>query len=279
MDLNTVEAIISPPGREALRGFRPGDAYLAGGSALFSEPGPQLRRLFDLDAFGWPALVAGEDGLEIGATCTLAELSRITVPERWPALAIVLRCCQALRGSFKVWNVATVGGNLCTALPAGPMTSLTVALDGVCSLWAPDGSERAIGVDELVIGDANTSLEPGELLRSVWLPATALRARAVMRQRSLTPLGRSAALLIARLDDPADGGAFHLTVTAATPRPVRLEFADGLPDAEELADALDARLGPSDYFDDVHGTPRWRRHLTTLLAEQLRAELADGLPQ
>ena len=53
-----------------------------------------------------------------------------------------------------------------------------------------------------------------------------------------------------------------------------LWFADALPTAAELDDAIEARLGPEDYFDDPHGTPRWRRHLTRLLARELLAELA-----
>jgi CO/xanthine dehydrogenase FAD-binding subunit len=273
MDLNTVEAVVVPRGRDDLAGFGPGDAWLAGGSALFAEPNPGLRRLFDLQAFAWPSLVETDDGgLEIAATCTLVELSKIAVPERWPALHLALQCCQSLRGSFKVWNVGTVGGNLCAALPAGPMTSLTAGLDGVCTIWTPDGGERHVSVPDLVVGDGVTSLQPGELLRSITLPAHALGSRAAMRQASLLPIGRSAALIIGRVDPTS--GAFELTVTASVDRAVRLSFGDGLPSAGELATALEQRLAPDDYFDDLHGTPEWRRHLTLMLSEQIRAELA-----
>ncbi|MDQ8045624.1 MAG: FAD binding domain-containing protein [Patulibacter sp.] len=276
MDLNTVEAIVAPTDRAALADFGTGDAWLAGGSALFAEPNPHLRRLFDLTAFAWPALTrhAGGD-LEIAATCTLAELSRIAVPADAPALGLALRCCQSLRGSFKVWNVGTVGGNICAALPAGPMTSLTAGLDGRCTIWSADGAERQVTVPELVVGDGRTSLCAGELLRSITLPAHALAARATMRQASLLPLGRSAALLIGRIDPD---GTFHLTITASTPSAVQLRFADGLPSAADLVDAIDARLTSTDYFDDLHGTPAWRRHLTRTLAVEIRDELAAGAP-
>ena len=40
------------------------------------------------------------------------------------------------------------------------------------------------------------------------------------------------------------------------------------------AAALDERIPADDYVDDVHGLPAWRRHLTRLYAEQIRAELA-----
>lgn len=49
MDLNTVAAILDPRHREP---WLPGDAWLAGGTYLFSEPQPHLRRLVDLSRFG-----------------------------------------------------------------------------------------------------------------------------------------------------------------------------------------------------------------------------------
>jgi len=62
------------------------------------------------------------------------------------------------------------------------------------------------------------------------------------------------------------------TVTAATARPVQLAF-ERLPSAEELRHALDAGIPAALYFDDVHGSPAYRRHLTYYLAEQIRQEI------
>jgi hypothetical protein len=41
-----------------------------------------------------------------------------------------------------------------------------------------------------------------------------------------------------------------------------------------LGEAIDARIPVDSYFDDVHGTPAYKRHLTYYFAEQIRAELA-----
>ena len=49
---------------------------------------------------------------------------------------------------------------------------------------------------------------------------------------------------------------------------VQLRF-DGLPSAPELRRALDAAIPDSLYFDDVHGSPAYRRHLTRYFAEQI----------
>ncbi len=62
-------------------------------------------------------------------------------------------------------------------------------------------------------------------------------------------------------------------MTAATPRPVQCSFAD-LPDAAALRAAIEAAIPEGGWYDDVHGAPDWRRHVTGLLAEEIREELA-----
>ena len=74
MDLNTITAIVRPRRRAELPVWQAGDAWLAGGTWLFSEPQPSLTRLIDIVDFGWPALQITEQGLQIAATCKIAEL-------------------------------------------------------------------------------------------------------------------------------------------------------------------------------------------------------------
>ena len=254
--------------------WRPGDAWLGGGTYLFSEPQPHLRRLRDLSGAGWVPLTVRPEGLEIAATCTVAQLSRFGLPGAWAAnQGLVTQCCRAFLASFKIWNMATIGGNLANSLPAGPMISLTAALDGVCLLRALDGGERRLPVAELVTGAGRNALGQGELLRSVTLPDAALRGRTAFRRASLHEHGRSAALLIGRTD-PADG-SLTLTVTASTVRPVVLWFPLH-PGAAELRRAIESAVPEGSWFDDIHGLPQWRRHMTLRLAEEIRRELATA---
>ena len=266
MDLTGVQSVLCPRSRAEFGPWQPGDAALAGGTWLFSEPQPGVRRLVDLQGLGWDALRVS-DGLHIAATCTIAQLAAAALPEAWHAASLIRPCCEALLGSFKIWAVATVGGNLCLALPAGPMTALAVALHGRCTIWTAAGGERLVDAADFVTGARRTVLRQGEILRAIDLPAAALRRRAVLRRISLSNLGRSAALLIGT----TAGHDLQLTVTAATTRPVQLDFA-AAPGAVELARRMDA-IDPL-LHDDVHGTPAWRRHVAGLLAEEIRRELA-----
>lgn len=271
MDLNTVVEIRDARVPEP---WRPGDAWLGGGTFLFSEPQPHLRRLVDLSRTGWTAAERRPDGaVELAATCTIAGLSRFARELDAPAAPLFEQCCRAFLASFKIWNMATVGGNLCNALPAGPMISLTAALDGECLLLAQDGTRRRVRVADFVTGAGRSDLAEGELLRSVTLPARALASRTAFRQASLYGLGRSGVLVIGTAD-PVDGSV-AVTVTAATVRPVRLRFP-ALPDAGALRDAIGAAVPDGMWFDDIHGLPAWRAHMTVRLAEEIRRELREA---
>lgn len=273
MDLNTITTIAQPRRRAELPAWDAGDAWLAGGTWLFSEPQQKLSRLIDIAGLGWPALEVTEQGLRIAATCKIAELDAMTFPPDWLAAPLVNQCCRAFLASFKIWNMATVGGNVCMALPAGPMISLTAALDGVCAIWTPDGGERRLAVIDFVLAPQRNALRSGELLRAIDVPLSSLRRRGAFRQIALSPLGRSGALLIGTMS-PNDG-SFALTVTAATPRPVRFAF-DTLPSAAALREALDTEIPLSRYYDDIHGSPAWRRQVTMQFADEIRAEFVSG---
>jgi len=269
MDLNTIIEVAHPKTREQLPVWTAGDAWLAGGTWLFSEPQVHLTRLIDLSDLRWPGLTIGTTELTIAATCTVAQLDALACPPEWLAAPLINQCCRAYLASFKIWKTATVGGNLCMSLPAGPMISLTSALDGVCTIWKADGSEWKISVADFVTGDQRNVLAPGDLLRQIDIPLAALKRRAAFRQISLTPVGRSAALLIGSVTGE---GGLALTVTASTARPVQLSFA-GIPHARELREAILQRIPDALYHDDIHGKPAWRKHMTLRLAEEIRCEL------
>ena len=277
MDLNTITDVVTPGGRADLPSWQAGDAWLGGGTWLYSEPQPALRRMVDLTALAWEPIVrtrtADKSGIEIAATCTIAELFEFASHSDWPAARLITSCCRSLLGSFKIWNMATVGGNICMALPAGPMISLATALDGVATIWTADGATRACRIADFVIGPRETVLQAGELLRAITVDGAALRRRYVFRRISLNPLGRSGALLIGTCD-PATGG-FTLTVTASTRRPVQISFAQ-IPDDNTLRTKLAEAIPDQLYYDDVHGAPEWRRHVTHHFAQEIRRELAEA---
>ncbi len=273
MDLHTVNRVRRPARAEEIASWEAGFAWLAGGTWLFSEPQLDVHTLIDLESLNWPSLQASEDGLNIAATCRVVELDQFVTkaPPDWTAGPLFRQCCRSFLASFKIWNEATVGGNICMSLPAGPMISLTVALEGVCTLWPRGGELRRVPAVDFVTGNHQNVLGPGELLRSIFLPVVALRKRFAFRRFTLTHLGRSEVLLIGTRGSAR--GEFLLTITAATLRPVQLRF-EAMPAAAELKRTIDDAVPLAMYLDDVHGSPTHRKHLTYYFAEQIRSELS-----
>jgi CO/xanthine dehydrogenase FAD-binding subunit len=268
VNLNTITSVKRPHSLEEIDGWCAGNAWLAGGTWLFSEPQLHTDTLIDLELLRWPSLTECEDELEIAATCRIAELYAFQARPEWIAASLIGECCRSFLSSFKIWNEATIGGNIVMSLPAGPMISLTAALEGVYELWPLDGEPRRVSAVDFVTGNHANVLAPGELLRSIHLPATALRKRHAFRRASLTHLGRSSVLLIGT----RAGDEILLTITAATLHPVQLRLEPAL-SAHDLRRRIDATIPDELYLADVHGSPSHRKHLTHYFSAQIVAEL------
>ncbi len=120
-------------------------------------------------------------------SATQAELaaSRL-VYEKATALALAARSCAGP----PVRNLATIGGNLATATPAGDLILAVAALDGKVRVRGPQG-ERQLALDEFLIGPQQTSLAPDELIIEVLIPVPAGRSGSGFQK-----LGRRKAMTI-----------------------------------------------------------------------------------
>jgi CO/xanthine dehydrogenase FAD-binding subunit len=260
MDLYEIREIRVAHTRDDLV-FAPGEVALGGGTWLFSEQQPGVMSMVDLTALDWPSVTRDSNALTISATCTIETLRGLSDSP------LFLQCADSLLASRKVQHIATVGGNICLALPAGPMTSLMVALDAAALIWGPGAVERRLPVTDLVTGVRQNSLAPGEVLRSLEVPLTALRARSAFRRISLSPLGRTGTLVIGRVDD---SGESIFTVSGGTTRPHQFRF-DELPTTQSLASHI---ADINDWYLDAHGTPDWRRAMSLRFADEIREQLS-----
>ncbi|MCX4098842.1 FAD binding domain-containing protein [Nocardia sp. alder85J] len=267
----TPKPVPSPPAPAASMAARFGNSIEAEpNSAGFSEHGDPAATFAGAGAHsGVPAGAVRS----AGSSETDGTRTGTPMPAAWTAAALFPQACRALLASYKIRRAATVGGNVCLGLPAGAVLAALVALDGTAVVWQPDGGDRSIPLAHFVTGPGTTVLLPGEVLRSIRIEAAKLCSRTAFRKIALAPLGRSGAVVMGRRD--ADGRCV-ITLSAATVRPVVLEFGAVPADGELVATILDLDRGL--WFDDPHGTPAWRRHVSTVLAGEVLAELRGELP-
>jgi carbon-monoxide dehydrogenase medium subunit len=107
-----------------------------------------------------------QQGLRIGALTTIRALE--TSAELQKAYPIIPQAAGQL-GSVAIRNVATVGGNLCNALPSAETTQVLVALSAQVKWIGPDG-EKGSSLQDFLTGVGKTVLKPDEILLEISVP-------------------------------------------------------------------------------------------------------------
>ena len=272
MDLHTVSTYRYAYSRDDLT-LAAGERIVAGGTWFFSEPQVTSSGVVDISRIGWePFEELPDGGLRIAATATIAQLAELPAEHGWRAHPLLFQCATALLASFKIWNVATVGGNICRSFAAASMVSLAAGLDGRALIWRPDGTDYSLDVADFVTGNGTNTLGEGEVLRAIDIPGYALRGRTGFRKIALAELGRSGVVVTGRRDED---DTVVVGITAATLWPNVLRY-NGLPDAERLRSDIWSADG---YYTDPLGAANRRRGVSAVLAEQIRDELGRDEPQ
>jgi carbon-monoxide dehydrogenase medium subunit len=157
---------------DALRDLGEEATLYAGGTELLlamKTAGLSYRHLVDVKAI--PGLTGVQSlpdgGLRIGPAATHHQVeSAPDVRARCPVLAET----AARIANPRVRASGTVGGNLCFAEPHSDLATLLLCLGATCRVHNGE-TERALGLDELIVGPYETSLAPGDVLIGVEVPA------------------------------------------------------------------------------------------------------------
>ena len=105
--------------------------------------------------------------VRIGSLTTATELlDSSLIRESYPTL----HQAASELASRQIRQVATVGGNICTASPAGDLVCALVALKAECDVLCSDGTCRRIPLKEFQQGVRKIDLAKNEVLRSIYIP-------------------------------------------------------------------------------------------------------------
>lgn len=107
-------------------------------------------------------------GIRMGAMFTAHNIAlNMDIENNYP----VLKQSALNLASTQIRQVATIGGNMCTASPSGDMACALVALNCDCELLNTSGNTRIISVKNFFTGVRQTALKKNELLYGVIIPA------------------------------------------------------------------------------------------------------------
>jgi carbon-monoxide dehydrogenase medium subunit len=227
----------------------------------------------------YSAIEAGADGgLTVGALATLSALERSpAVKSRAPVITRALRTLANVR----VRNVATVGGNLVHADPHMDLPPILIALGASVSVVGPAG-ERTLPLDKLYAGYLETTLQHGELIAEVRIPAQGARRAAYLKCTTRSADDWPALGVAVSLE--ADGTVVRdarVAIGAATDTPARLGNAEKVLRGARADDAVLRRAGEAAaaeaaVISDQHGTAAYKRELVRVyVARAIRAALTS----
>ncbi|KAL6966456.1 xylitol dehydrogenase, partial [Sarracenia purpurea var. burkii] len=119
-----------------------------------------------------------DDGLEIGAAVRLSELLNIFGKATKERAAHETSSCKAFIEQIKwfagtqIKNVASVGGNICTASPISDLNPLWMAAGAKFQIIDCKGKIRTTAAEDFFLGYRKVDLASNEILLSVFLPWT-----------------------------------------------------------------------------------------------------------
>ena len=227
---------------------------------------------------------SARNGLRLGAMVTVQTLeTHPAIRRHYPALATGATSFAGVQ----LRNLATVGGNICNASPAGDTLPALLAFDTQCRVVGPEG-ERMVALDQFFAGPGRTVLRPGEILAELRLPPPLPNSGSLYIKHSPRGAMDIATVGVASMISLERRGAVcrevRIALASVAPTPVRARGVEDMLRGQTLTPQLMAaaaqeaqtRVTP---IDDVRGSAAYRKSIVEALTQRTleRAiEMAQG---
>lgn len=208
--------------------------------------------------------------ISIGAMMTPKEIkTNRLINKHFPALADAARSMAATQ----ICSMATIGGNIASAVPSADMPPPLIAADASVTLDC--GSSREVGLSEFFTGVRETVCGPGEVLASVRIPipppqtGSSYQRIALREANALAVVGVAAQLSLK--GDKIEKAAIVLGAVAPTPV-LALKASDilcGQTPSESLFDeAASLACEAGKPISDIRGSAWYRKELIPILTRR-----------
>lgn len=156
--------------------------FIAGGTdiMIFYANAPDQRvDLIDVSAVQELQGIKEEDGyIIIGAAATHSQVAKSTIIQQHAQ--VLAKACLHV-GSKQIRNLATIGGNIITALPAADSAVALATLNAECEIYESSGQSRWEPLLQLYAGVGKTTVKTTELLARVRFKVDPYRKTAYQR--------------------------------------------------------------------------------------------------
>jgi carbon-monoxide dehydrogenase medium subunit len=274
-----------PEALELLSRYGSDAKLLAGGTDLvlaMKKRNITPRHLINLKTIpGLSGIRADAEGITIGALTTIAEIERSSViRETYTALwdaALVM-------ASPQVRTLATIGGNLVSAVPSADTAPPLMVLSAQARITGPAG-ERTCPVEELFAAPSTCALAATDILTGIRIPVPKGRGIYLksMRRAALDLALAGVAAYVA-CDDGKVCTDVKIALGAVAPTPIRAAAAEQVVLGKVLTEELSADAGKVSAtlcrpITDLRATREYRCSLVEVLTKRALLQALHRLNQ
>ncbi len=215
-----------------------------------------------------------DEGLRVGCLTNIRTIERSPqLQERYTMLPQVARQF----GSIAIRNVATIGGNLCNALPSADMAPMLIALSAKAKLVSIDG-ERIVPLEDFFTGPGKTVLRADELLVEVRVPTPPPHTSGVYQKyttrggEELAVVGVATLVTWGSKDERCTD--VRIVLGTVVPAPMRAKEAEAILKGKRIDDELIEKAAQiaadeSRPRDSIRGSADYRREMVRIITRDV----------
>ncbi|MCI4328568.1 MAG: FAD binding domain-containing protein, partial [Thermoplasmata archaeon] len=178
-------------------------------------------------------------------------------------------------GSVSLRHRATLGGNLARASPASDLIPILLAHEALVSVVSASG-DREVPIAEFVLGSRRTTLQPGELIRSIRIPHPGPSTYVWQRVRPANDISQVGVAVLR----PRDRPGWRVALGGVSPVAQRIPEVEAClrsatPSDSEVVEAAREAAERAPFVTDKRASEAYRRKLVGVLVERAVRAVRD----
>ena len=249
---------------------------VAGGTDLFIHMRAGIaspKHLVDLTGLGLSYVRKERGVVKIGATTTFEELLESDIIRR--DLPCLMESAREV-GAVQTRNLATIGGNLCSAVPSADSAPPLLVYDAQVRIVGQNGN-RVVALEQFFAGPKKSILKADEILVEIQIEAPAPRTGAhFLKKGRRNTMTLAVANVAARLTLAEDGRTVdqaRVALGAVAPTPLRAKKAEAILQAGAISESLidqaaSVAVDEIAPISDLRATADYRREVSRVLVKR-----------
>jgi len=245
---------------------------LAGGTDLLVEKDPATRYLIDITRLDLRYIRANKKTLKIGPLSTINDIECSDVIKNGSCK--ILSETAVMFADPTIRNTATIGGNICSAIPSADFPPILIALDAKVRIRGLNG-ERVLSLEEFFLAPRRNALKKSELLTEILVPEQPSSSHAVFLKKTRTRRDIALVNVAVRVRVGADGACkdIRIVLGAVAPTPIRTKKAESMLRGKKIENGLIRKVShkaseETRPISDVRASLEYRKDLSEVLVRR-----------